>query len=165
MAQLIAALAAGLLFGVGLTFSRMIDPTKVLGFLDIAGNWDPSLALVLAGATGTAAIGFRLVLGRRNAPIFGETFSLPAARNIDWPLVLGAAIFGVGWGLVGLCPGPAVADLSVAFRPVVIFVIAMLGGMALFRLMERMRGGGAAGSPVPGTGHPTGHPPRIGPNP
>ncbi len=161
MAQLIAALVAGLLFGVGLTLSRMIDPAKVLGFLDIAGNWDPSLALVLAGATGTAAIGFRLVLGRRDAPLFAETFSLPAARNIDWRLVLGAAIFGVGWGLVGLCPGPAVADLSLAFRPLVIFVIAMLGGMALFKLMELMRGGGAAGSPAPGTGH---HP-GIGPNP
>lgn len=150
MAQIIAALAAGLLFGLGLVLSRMIDPAKVLGFLDIAGNWDPSLALVLAGATGTAAIGFRLVLNRRTAPLFAESFSLPTVRNIDWRLVVGAAIFGVGWGLVGLCPGPAVADLSLAFRPVAIFVIAMLGGMALFKLMDRAPGGGGAASPVAG---------------
>ena len=153
MAQIIAALAAGSLFGLGLVLSRMIDPAKVLGFLDIAGNWDPSLALVLAGATGTAAIGFRLVLGRRTAPLFAETFSLPTARDIDWRLVVGAAIFGVGWGLVGLCPGPAIADLVLAFRPVAIFVIAMLGGMALFKLLGRALGGGGAASPVPGTKH------------
>ena len=161
MAQLIAALAAGLLFGFGLTLSRMIDPAKVVGFLDIAGNWDPSLALVLAGATGTAAIGFRLVLGRRTAPLFAETFSLPTARDIDRRLVVGAATFGVGWGLVGLCPGPAIADLSLAFRPVAIFVIAMLGGMALFKLIDRVPGGGAAASPTLGKGH---HP-GIRPNP
>lgn len=153
MAQIIAAVTAGLLFGVGLTLSRMIDPAKVLGFLDIAGNWDPSLALVLAGATGTAAIGFRLVLGRCTTPLFAETFSLPTARDIDWRLVLGAAIFGVGWGLVGLCPGPAMADLSLAFWPVTIFVTAMLTGMALFKVMDGALGGGAAGSSAPATGH------------
>lgn len=139
MRQTIAALAAGLLFGMGLTLSRMVDPAKVLGFLDIAGNWDPSLTLVLAGATGTAAIGFRLVLGRRSAPLFAETFSLPTARDINPRLVIGAAIFGVGWGLVGLCPGPALAGVGLAFRPVAIFVAAMLGGMAVFELMGRVR--------------------------
>jgi len=139
MRQTIAALAAGLLFGMGLTLSRMVDPAKVLGFLDIAGNWDPSLTLVLAGATGTAAIGFRLVLGRRSAPLFAETFSLPTARDIDPRLVIGAAIFGVGWGLVGLCPGPALAGLGLAFWPVAIFVAAMLAGMAVFELMGRVR--------------------------
>ena len=99
MSQLLAALAAGLLFGLGLTVSRMIDSAKVLGFLDIAGDWDPSLAFVLAAAAGTAAVGFRFVLGRA-APLFAETFSLPTARSIDRRLVLGTAIFGVGWGLV-----------------------------------------------------------------
>ena len=138
MRQTIAALATGLLFGMGLTLSRMVDPAKVLGFLDIAGNWDPSLALVLAGATGTAAIGFRIVLGRRSAPLFANTFSLPTARDIDLRLVIGAAIFGVGWGLVGLCPGPALADLGLAFQPVAIFVAAMLAGMAAFELMGRV---------------------------
>ena len=153
MRQAIAALAAGLLFGAGLTFSRMVDPAKVLSFLDIAGNWDPSLALVLAGATGTAATGFRLVLGRRATPLFAETFSLPSACNIDPRLIIGAAIFGVGWGLVGLCPGPALADLGLAFRPVAIFVVAMLAGMAVFELMGRVRSrAGAPVSPAPSTG-------------
>ena len=139
MRQYIAALTAGLLFGLGLTLSRMVDPAKVLSFLDIAGNWDPSLALVLAGATGTAAIGFPLILGRRATPLFAETFSLPAARDIDLRLIAGAAIFGVGWGLVGLCPGPALAALSLAFWPVAIFVVAMFAGMAVFELMRRWR--------------------------
>ena len=153
MRQVIAALAAGLLFGLGLTFSRMVDPAKVLGFLDIAGNWDPSLALVLVGATGTAAIGFRLVLGRRTVPLFAEAFNLPTARVIDRRLVIGAAIFGVGWGLVGLCPGPARAGLGLAFRPGGIFVIAMLVGMAAFELMGRVRPrAGAPASPAPSTG-------------
>ena len=153
MAQIIAALAAGSLFGLGLTLSRMIDPAKVLGFLDIAGNWDPSLALVLAGATGTAAIGFRLVLGRRTAPLFAESFDLPNSREIDRRLVAGAAIFGVGWGLVGLCPGPAIADFTLAFLPVAIFVIAMLAGMALFKMMDRALIRSAAASSAPNVGH------------
>ena len=153
MPQLVAALAAGLLFGLGLTLSRMVDPAKVLGFLDIAGSWDPSLALVLAGATGTAALGFRLVLGRRAAPLFARTFNLPEARGIDRRLVIGAAIFGVGWGLVGLCPGPALAGLGLAFRPVAIFVAAMLAGMAVFELLGRARPLAAVPpSPAPGTG-------------
>lgn len=139
MRQVLAALGSGLLFGLGLTVSRMIDPAKVLGFLDIAGQWDPSLALVLAGATGTAAIGFRVIFGRQSAPLFAEAFSLPTARAIDRRLVIGAAIFGVGWGLVGLCPGPALAGLGLAFRPVAIFVAAMLTGMAAFELMGRLQ--------------------------
>ncbi len=146
MRQTLAALAAGLLFGSGLIFSRMVDPAKVLGFLDVTGDWDPSLALVLVGATGTAAIGFRLILGRRSSPFFAETFSLPIARDIDLRLVIGAAIFGVGWGLVGLCPGPALVAMGVAFRSVVMFVVAMLAGMAAFQLMGRVRP--RAGAPV-----------------
>jgi len=152
MRQIIAALVAGTLFGVGLTLSRMIDPAKVLGFLDIAGNWDPSLALVLVGATGTAAIGFRLVLGQRSAPLFAESFSLPTAHDITLRLVIGAAIFGVGWGLVGLCPGPAITGLSLEIRPIAIFVLAMLGGMALFKLVDGLLGGAAAAPSPPGSG-------------
>ncbi len=135
MRQVLAALASGTLFGLGLTLSRMVDPAKVLGFLDVASDWDPSLALVLLGATGTAAIGFRFILGRRAAPLFAETFSLPTTRAIDRRLVIGAAIFGVGWGLVGLCPGPALAGLGLAFRSAAIFVAAMLAGMAVFELI------------------------------
>lgn len=139
MRQILAALGSGTLFGLGLTISRMVDPAKVLGFLDITGKWDPSLALVLAGATGTAAIGFRLVLGSRTAPLFADSFNLPTARVIDWRLVIGAAIFGGGWGLVGLCPGPALAGLGFAFQPVAVFVAAMLTGMAAFELMGRLQ--------------------------
>lgn len=153
MRQTIAALAAGSLFGLGLTLSRMVDPAKVLSFLDVSGNWDPSLALALAGATGTAAIGFRLILGRRSAPLFAEAFSLPTARVIDRRLVIGAAIFGVGWGLVGLCPGPALVGLGFAFRPVAIFITSMLVGMATFELMGRVRPpAGAPASPAHGAG-------------
>ena len=148
MSQLAAALASGLLFGLGLTVSRMIDPAKVLGFLDIAGSWDPSLAFVLAGAVGTAAIGFSFVLGHA-APLLAETFSLPTARSIDRRLVLGTAIFGVGWGLVGLCPGPALAGLGLVFQPVALFVVAMLAGMALFELTGRA--GASTGVPTPTT--------------
>lgn len=132
MRQIVAALFAGVLFGVGLTVSRMIDPAKVLGFLDVAGPWDPSLALVLAGAAGTAAIGYRLVLGRAR-PMLAGSFALPTRRDIDLRLLGGAALFGVGWGLVGLCPGPALVGLGVAFGPVAIFVAAMVAGMAIFK--------------------------------
>jgi uncharacterized membrane protein YedE/YeeE len=158
MGQIVVALLAGLLFGLGLTLSRMIDPAKVLGFLDIAGNWDPSLAFVLAGAVGTAAVGFWLIRRHRTKPLLAEAFSLPTARTVDWRLVAGAAIFGVGWGLVGLCPGPALVGLTIAFRPVAIFVAAMLAGMALFELLlgrTRVEAAGAAtssASAAPGAG-------------
>lgn len=132
MPQILAALAAGLLFGIGLTVSQMVNPAKVLNFLDLAGAWDPSLAFVLAGATGTAALGFRLVR-RRTAPLVAGAFQLPTARDIDRPLVVGSTIFGIGWGLVGLCPGPAVAALALDPLGVALFVIAMLAGMAVFR--------------------------------
>lgn len=133
MPQIVAALVAGLLFGVGLTLAQMVNPAKVLNFLDFAGAWDPSLALVLAGATGTAAIGFRLVR-RRSAPLFATTFHLPTATDIDRPLVLGAVLFGIGWGLVGLCPGPALAALTIEPAGVAIFVIAMVAGMLIQRI-------------------------------
>ena len=148
MGQVIVALLAGLLFGLGLTLSRMINPAKVLGFLDIAGNWDPSLAFVLAGAVATTAVGFWLIRHHRTKPLLAEAFSLPTARTIDRRLVTGAAIFGVGWGLVGLCPGPALVGLTIAFRPVAIFVAVMLAGMVLFELLlGRTRARAASATP------------------
>lgn len=131
MREVLAALAAGLLFGIGLTVSQMVNPAKVLNFLDLAGNWDPTLAFVLAGAVATAALGFRLVR-RRTVPLLARSFQWPTARTIDRRLVLGAALFGIGWGLVGLCPGPAIAALSLDPSRVILFVLAMLAGMAVF---------------------------------
>ena len=133
MRQILGALAAGLLFGAGLTLSQMVNPAKVMNFLDLAGHWDPSLAFVLAGATGTAMLGFRLVR-RRAAPLFAETFQLPSAQAIDRPLVTGAALFGIGWGLAGLCPGPALAGLALISSGLAPFLLAMLAGMALFHV-------------------------------
>lgn len=137
MVRILAALACGLLFGVGLTVSQMINPAKVLGFLDVgavpAGGWDPSLALVLAGAVLTTVIGYRLVF-RSAKPLFAAAFSVPTRRDVDARLILGATIFGAGWGLVGLCPGPAVAVLGVDGLGAAIFVIAMLAGMAGYQL-------------------------------
>jgi hypothetical protein len=147
MMQALAALAAGLLFGLGLTVSQMANPTKVLDFLDLAGDWDPSLAFVLAGAVATAALGFRLVqcAGR---PLLAPAFRLPSATRIDRPLLLGAAIFGLGWGLVGFCPGPALAALGLDGLPVPVFVLAMLAGMLLHRLRESGRTPGQAATPA-----------------
>ncbi len=118
---------AGAVFGVGLAVSRMIDPAKVLAFLDVAGRWDPSLALVMAGAVGVALAGFRLA-GELPAPLLGGRFELPTARDIDWRLAAGAALFGVGWGLVGLCPGPALASLAYGLKESFIVVLAMSAG-------------------------------------
>ena len=136
MLQIVTAVAAGLLFGAGLTVSQMVDPAKVLGFLDIAGNWDPSLAVVLAGAVGTVALGFLFVRRSLSAPLFAAAFDPPSARDIDRNLVFGAVLFGIGWGLVGLCPGPALAALAIAPAKVALFVAAMLVGMAGFAVVR-----------------------------
>ena len=136
MPQLIAALAAGLLFGVGLAVSQMVDPAKVLGFLDVAGRWDASLAFVLAGAVVTAGLGFLLVRRHRTAPLLAASFDSPSTRGIDRRLVMGATLFGIGWGLVGLCPGPALAALAIAPSRVALFVAAMLIGMAGFEIFR-----------------------------
>ena len=138
MVGLASALLAGIVFGIGLAVSRMIDPGKVLAFLDVAGRWDPSLALVMAGALGVASIGFRVTLGRA-APLLGRRFELPRAREIDWPLASGAAFFGVGWGLVGFCPGPAFASLAYGLKESVIFVAAMVAGAWVFRRANAAR--------------------------
>jgi len=132
MIAILAALAAGLLFGAGLTVARMVDPAKILGFLDIAGNWDPSLAFVLGGAVITAGLGFELIRRSRATPLAAAAFDPPTATAIDRRLILGSVLFGIGWGLVGLCPGPALAALSIAPGQVVLFVASMLAGMVAF---------------------------------
>ena len=126
----------GLLFGTGLLLSGMTDPRKILAFLDLAGAWDPSLAFVMGGAVVVAFAGFRLA-ARRRTSLSGEPFHLPRASAVDARLILGSLIFGAGWGLVGLCPGPAIADLGFLDARVALFVLAMIGGMALYRGLAR----------------------------
>lgn len=130
MLPLLAALAAGALFGLGLVVSGMVNPARVLGFLDLAGDWDPSLAFVMAGAIPVAALGFRLG-ARRTRPVCAPEFTPPARRAVDSRLVGGAVLFGLGWGLAGLCPGPSLALLGFGDLKVLLFVAAMAGGMLL----------------------------------
>ncbi len=138
MLVLLAALGAGLLFGLGLTVAAMVDPAKVLGFLDLAGDWDPSLALVMAGAIPLAALG--QALGRRRGrPLLAAAFQPLPTGGPDRPLLLGAMLFGVGWGLVGLCPGPALATLTLGLWQGWLFVAAMLVGMAGHAVWRRRR--------------------------
>ena len=133
--KIASAALAGLIFGIGLVLSGMLDPARVLGFLDVAGGrWDPTLVFVLGGAVGVAAIGFGLAR-LRTAPFFDERFHLPEATAIDGRLLGGAAMFGVGWGLVGYCPGPAIASIGFAGTPSALFALAMVGGMLLHRAL------------------------------
>jgi uncharacterized membrane protein YedE/YeeE len=136
MRQTLWAIAAGLLFGVGLAVSQMANPEKVLAFLDLgaipAGGWDPSLAFVMAGALVVTFLGFRMARGRAK-PLAAERFEWPTRRDIDAKLVAGSAIFGVGWGLVGYCPGPAVASLAWGRSETIVFVLAMVAGMVIWR--------------------------------
>lgn len=137
MRTLIAFLA-GLLFGAGLTVSRMINPAKILDFLDVAGiargAWDPSLALVMGAALFVTTIGYRLTL-LRNSPLLAPTFALPTRKDIDLRLIVGSALFGLGWGMVGFCPGPALAALATGAGKAFLFVAAMLLGMGVHRLL------------------------------
>lgn len=132
----LAALFAGLLFGLGLIVSGMANPAKVLGFLDLFGKWDPSLAFVMASALLVGTIAFRLA-GKRQRALLGDPMCIPARRDIDRRLVLGSLAFGIGWGLAGYCPGPAVASLASGGSKPWIFFFAMLAGMALFEIFER----------------------------
>ena len=134
--RLVPALAAGLLFGAGLTISGMTDPQRVRGFLDLIGRWDPTLAFVMGGAVMVMAVAWRL-RSRMGQPLFAEKFALPDRSDLDARLILGSALFGVGWGLAGLCPGPAIASLALAPAAVLPFVVAMLAGMAIHRLSIR----------------------------
>jgi uncharacterized protein len=126
---LIVNAIAGLLFGVGLVISGMADPAKVLNFLDVAGSWDPSLAFVMGGAIAVALPGYWLVF-RRSRPVLADQFRLPSKQSLDRRLVGGAAVFGVGWGLAGFCPGPAIVSLALGAPGTLIFVPAMLIGIA-----------------------------------
>jgi uncharacterized protein len=130
------ALLAGLVFGLGLIVSGMADPAKVIGFLDLASPWDPSLAFVMAGAVAVGAIAFA-VAKRRTVSLLGAAIGLPHTRGIDRRLVLGSVLFGIGWGLAGFCPGPALVALGMGQTKAVVFVAAMLVGMAGFSLLER----------------------------
>ena len=134
----LSALLSGTVFGLGLAIAQMIDPLKVLGFLDVAGPWDPSLTLVLGSAVVVTAIGFRVVL-RRTSPRFGARFRLPPITPIDRSLVVGAVTFGIGWGLGGYCPGPAIASLGLGNPEAIWFVPAMLLGAGLQRWQSRHR--------------------------
>lgn len=136
--SLLISLLAGLLFGLGLIASQMVDPAKVQSFLDIAGHWDPSLALVMGGAVVVGLAGF-LLAGKRSTSLLGEPMRLPEARRIDTPLIVGSAVFGAGWGLVGYCPGPAIAALGMGEPKAVLFVFAMVAGMGIYESLERRR--------------------------
>ena len=134
MSLIVSAFASGLLFGLGLIVSQMVNPAKVLGFLDISGNWDPSLVLVMGGAVAVSARG-TLVAKRRGVPVLAPRLEIPTRRDLDPRLIGGSALFGIGWGLVGLCPGPALVGLTFGPWQVFVFVAAMIVGMAVFRLV------------------------------
>ncbi|MCL7713069.1 DUF6691 family protein [Stenotrophomonas mori] len=134
----LAALLAGALFGLGLAVSGMTDPQRILGFLDVAGDFDPSLLFVLGGAVGTTLLAFRVVL-RRPAPLLAPGFQLSEVRRLDARLLGGAALFGIGWGLAGYCPGPALVGLGVRATEAGLFVPAMLAGMLLYGRIDRKR--------------------------
>ncbi|MGB1239141.1 MAG: DUF6691 family protein [Pseudomonadales bacterium] len=135
-------LLSGVLFAAGLQISQMVDPAKVIGFLDITGRWDPSLVLVLCSALGTFSAGYHFVvkprLARQQAPVCEREFSLPKAKTIDASLLVGAAIFGLGWSISGLCPGPALANLASGEAKIVLFVTMMLLGMALAKMWSKL---------------------------
>jgi len=134
----ITALLAGLLFGIGLMVSGMANPAKVLGFLDLAGRWDPSLAFVMVGAIVIGSMAF-LLARRRQRSLLGLPMQLPASTVITPRLVIGSALFGVGWGTAGFCPGPALVALGAGYPKAVGFVMAMVAGMLVFEVMERTR--------------------------
>jgi uncharacterized membrane protein YedE/YeeE len=130
------SLLAGAVFGLGLLVSGMASPAKVLGFLDLAGRWDPSLALVMAGAIAIASIAFGVAC-RRPLSLLGQEMKLPSSRTVDRRLVAGSLLFGIGWGIAGFCPGPALVAFGMGEGKAVVFVVAMLAGMGAFELLER----------------------------
>lgn len=134
--QLLVSLLSGLTFGLGLILSGMTDPAKIIGFLNLAGAWDPSLAFVMAGAVAVVSVAFRIA-GRRTTSFMGDPLHIPATKIVDFPLVAGALLFGMGWGLAGYCPGPALASLAAGGSKPVVFALAMLAGMAVFEAHAR----------------------------
>ncbi len=135
MKSLVPAIVVGLIFGAGLALSDMINPARVLAFLDVAGNWDPTLAFVLGGALIPSAIGYWLSR-RMKRPLFDQQFRIPQSRTVEPKLLAGAAIFGIGWGLAGFCPGPAIAALGFGLWQPWLFVLAMLAGMWAHRIVH-----------------------------
>jgi uncharacterized protein len=132
----LSVLVSGLLFGAGIALSGMINPAKVLNFFDVAGTWDPSLAFVMAGGVLTAMIGYRMVFKSRTAPLFDGQFHLPTKKDIDLPLVAGSAVFGIGWGLAGFCPGGSIPALGLGQPQAFVFVAAMLAGLGATKLLR-----------------------------
>lgn len=139
-----AAFASGLVFGIGLLVAGMADPAKVLGFLDVAGRWDPSLAVVMASALPVSAVAYAIARHRATS-LYGEPFNVPTSRALDLRLIAGAIVFGIGWGLAGVCPGPGLVVLGAGRVEGVVFVAAMIAGMLAFEGIERHR----ASKPIP----------------
>lgn len=159
LGQRAVAVASGVLFGVGLALAGMTRPDKVRGFLEFTRQWDPSLAFVMGGAIAVHAVAWRLI-ARRTSPVFAASFAMPSRRVLDGRLLLGAAIFGVGWGLGGYCPGPGLASLATGSVPVLAFVGAMLAGLVVTaRVEDRLARPGSALGAGAGTATP-GRPPR-----
>lgn len=138
MLNVLSALGVGLVFGMGLIVSGMADPARVLGFLDVAGPWNPSLAFVMGGAVAVGLVAFA-VARRRGRTLGGAPLHWPTARGLDARLIGGGVLFGIGWGTAGFCPGPALVGLGMGLRGAAVFVAAMVAGMALFEVLERLR--------------------------
>jgi len=136
--QWIAAALAGAVLGLGLILSGMANPAKVIGFLDVAGSWDPSLGLVMGGGLVVGSMGFALLKNRRKT-LLGEPLNLPASRKIDLRLILGSVLFGIGWGITGICPGPGLVLLGAGIPEGVIYIVSLLAGMTLYSLIEKVR--------------------------
>lgn len=132
-----AALSAGLLFGFGMSLSGMIDPVKVIGFLDLAGDWDPSLAFVMGGALMVFIPGYRILIKPRSKPAAAESFAISKLTHIDKPLIVGAVLFGLGWGIAGICPGPAISSLSFGNLQMLGFVMSMVIGSLIAKKLQK----------------------------
>lgn len=139
---ILTSLLAGLIFGIGLIVSGMANPGKVLGFLDLAGSWDPSLAFVMGGAIAVGLVSFAIAK-RRTVSFLGEFLRMPTSRDVDRRLVVGSALFGIGWGIAGFCPGPALASLCVGSPKALLFVVSMVAGMGIFEFLERRKNASA----------------------
>lgn len=136
MSKILSAFLIGAVFGIGIAISGMANPAKVLNFFDVAGTWDPSLLFVMGGALVTTAIGYRLVFGAREKPVYEMSYALPTATRIDVQLVAGSAVFGIGWGISGFCPGGAIPALGLGHPETPIFIAAMIAGIVLARTLK-----------------------------
>ncbi|RST88186.1 YeeE/YedE family protein [Aquibium carbonis] len=136
MNKILSAFAIGAVFGIGIAISGMANPAKVLNFFDVAGTWDPSLLFVMGGALATAAIGYRLLFGAREKPVFEAGYQLPTSRRIDAELIGGSAVFGIGWGISGFCPGGAIPALGLGYAETFIFIAAMMAGIVVARILK-----------------------------